>query len=73
MPQAVRALAGQGVAVLEISPDADPHGQAYTRYGLPDRSTQALVLVRPDGYVLGRWLGLSTEPVVAAMKERGLA
>jgi 3-(3-hydroxy-phenyl)propionate hydroxylase len=73
MPQAVRALAQEGMAVLEISPEADPHGQAYTRYGLPERAAQALVLVRPDGYVLGRWPGLDTAPLLAAMKERGLA
>lgn len=73
MPQALRSLTEQGIAVLEISPDADARGQAFERYGLPGKAAQALVLVRPDGYVLGRWQGLDAAPLLAAMKERGLA
>jgi 3-(3-hydroxy-phenyl)propionate hydroxylase len=73
MPEALRALTQHGVAVLEVSRDADPHGQAYTRYGLPSQAAQALVLVRPDGYVLGRWQGHDAGPLLRAMNERGLA
>jgi 3-(3-hydroxy-phenyl)propionate hydroxylase len=73
MPEALRALTQHGVAVLEMSRDADPHGQAYARYGLPSQAAQALVLVRPDGYVLGRWEGLDPAPLLAAMTTRGLA
>ncbi|HSV55463.1 MAG TPA: FAD-dependent monooxygenase [Burkholderiaceae bacterium] len=72
MPEAARALVQQGIAVLEISPEADPQRQAYERYGLPDAGAQALVLVRPDGYVLGRWRGLDIAPLLATMKEKGL-
>jgi 3-(3-hydroxy-phenyl)propionate hydroxylase len=60
------------VAVLEIAPEADLHGQARTRYGLPDASSTGLVLVRPDGYVMGRWRGLDPAPVLATLREKGL-
>ena len=72
LPEAVRALTEHSIAVLDIAPDADPHGQAWQRYGLQQAGEPALVLVRPDGYVLGRWHGLDTTPLLAAMEERGL-
>ena len=73
MPEVARTLLAQGVAVLEIEPDADPHGQAWQRYGLPDARATGLVLVRPDGYVMGRWRGLDPAPLLAAMQRLGVA
>jgi 3-(3-hydroxy-phenyl)propionate hydroxylase len=72
LPQAVAGLAAQGIAVLDIAPEADVHGQARERYGLPDAAATALVLVRPDGYVMGRWRGLDPAPVLACLREKGL-
>jgi 3-(3-hydroxy-phenyl)propionate hydroxylase len=71
MPQALAALSGQGIAVLEIAAEADPLGQARERYGVAPGSA-GLVLVRPDGYVMGRWSGLDPGPVLACMREKGL-
>jgi 3-(3-hydroxy-phenyl)propionate hydroxylase len=72
LPQAVAALAAHGVGVLEIAAEADPWGQARERYGL-EAGGAALVLVRPDGYVMGRWSGLDPEPVLACLREKGLS
>lgn len=46
LPEAVTELTAQGIAVLDIPPETDSLGQA-----------EGLVLVRPDGYVMGRWRG----------------
>ena len=72
LPQAVAELAGHGVAGLQIAPEADAHGQAAGRYGLPEPQATGLVLVRPDGYVMGRWRGLDPGPVLACLREKGL-
>jgi 3-(3-hydroxy-phenyl)propionate hydroxylase len=73
LPRAVAELAQHGVAVLDIAPEADAHGQARLRYGLPGGiGPTALVLVRPDGYVMGRWRGLDPAPVLACLREKGL-
>jgi len=48
-------------------------GQARLRYGLPGAQAQGLVLVRPDGYVMGRWRGLDPAALLAALKEKGIA
>jgi 3-(3-hydroxy-phenyl)propionate hydroxylase len=72
MPHVGKTLVAQGVAVLDIEPDADPHGQAWLRYGLPDTKATGLVLVRPDGYVMGRWRGLDPAPLLACMKHMGV-
>ena len=73
LPRALAELAAHGVAVLEIAPEADAHGQARLRYGLPGGlSASALVLVRPDGYVMGRWRGLDPAPVLACLHAKGL-
>lgn len=72
VPEAVRALTQHGVAVLEIEPDADLHGQARERYGLAGPGDEALVLVRPDGYVMGRWHGLDPAPLLAALQTHGV-
>lgn len=71
LPHAVASLAEHGIAVLDIAPEADVHGQARERYGLGDEGT-GLVLVRPDGYVLGRWRGLDAAPVLACLRNLGL-
>jgi 3-(3-hydroxy-phenyl)propionate hydroxylase len=73
LPDALRALPQKGVAVLAIEPEADTRGQARERYGLPDASAQALVLVRPDGYVLGRWRSLDPAPLLAVLEKKGFA
>ena len=72
LPQAVRGLMEHGVAVLDIEPGADTLGQARARYGLAGPADTALVLVRPDGYVMGRWHGLDTAPVIAALQHKDL-
>lgn len=69
---AAPALHDVGVAVLELPPGVDALGQAWQRYGLPGADAQALVLVRPDGYVMGRWRGLDAAPLRAALKETGV-
>jgi 3-(3-hydroxy-phenyl)propionate hydroxylase len=68
MPQAVAALTEHGIGVMAIEPGADTLGQARERYGLPDAKATALVLVRPDGYVMGRWRGLQTSALLAALE-----
>lgn len=73
LPHALADLAAQGIAVLGIPPEADVHGQARSRYGLPDAAATALVLVRPDGYVLGRWHGLDAAPLLDTLRNQGLA
>jgi len=73
LPHAVADLASHAVAVLDIAPEADPQGQARLRYGLPGGlGATGLVLVRPDGYVMGRWRGLDPAPVLACLREKGL-
>ncbi len=73
LPDVLRSLPEKSVAVLVIEPDADTLGQARQRYGLPDVAAQALVLVRPDGYVMGRWRGLDPAPLLALLEEKGFA
>ncbi|MBC7470032.1 MAG: hypothetical protein H7322_11970, partial [Ramlibacter sp.] len=72
MPEAVSELTAAGVGELEIPAEADSLGQARLRYGLEGAATQALVLVRPDGYVMGRWHGLDPAPLLAALHQKGL-
>ena len=72
LSDAVAQLTAAGVGVMDIPAEADVHGQARQRYGLDGTSAQALVLVRPDGYVMGRWHGLDPAPLLAALKLKGL-
>jgi 3-(3-hydroxy-phenyl)propionate hydroxylase len=73
LPHAVADLASHGVAVLDIASEADAHGQARLRYGLPGgQGATGLVLMRPDGYVMGRWRGLDPSRVLACLSEKGL-
>lgn len=71
LPAALSALTAHGLGVLAIAPEADALGQARERYGLPDPQARALVLVRPDGYVMGRWRGLDPAPLLAALEQLG--
>ena len=73
VPQAVRSLTQHGLGVLEIEPGADTLGQARERYGLRSPADQALVLVRPDGYVMGRWRGLDPAALLATLQDKGVA
>ena len=73
LPEAMTEFATRGIAVLDIPAEADSLGQARQRYGFTDTRAQGLVLVRPDGYVMGRWRGLDPAPVLAAFNQRGLA
>lgn len=43
---------------------ADPHGQLAARYG---NQTGAVYLLRPDGYVLGRWITPTADELRAAL------
>lgn len=71
LPDAIQELTAQGVGVLDIPRDADSHHQARERYGLA-QGGEALVLVRPDGYVMGRWRGLQPQPLLALLERQGL-
>jgi 3-(3-hydroxy-phenyl)propionate hydroxylase len=71
LPEAAGELANAGVGVLDIPTEADVHGQARGRYGVAP-TAQALVLVRPDGYVMGRWQGLDPAPLLQALAQKGL-
>jgi len=73
LPEAVAQLTSHGIGVLDIPPEADALGQARARYGLPEAQARGLVLVRPDGYVMGRWRGHEPAALLAAMQEKGLA
>jgi 3-(3-hydroxy-phenyl)propionate hydroxylase len=72
LPEALAQLTAAGIGVLEIPAEADQQGQARERYGLEGFAMQALVLVRPDGYVMGRWHGLDPAPLLAALAQKGL-
>ena len=61
-----------GVSSLRIDPATDPLGQAWQRYGLQRADEAALVLIRPDGYVMGRWHGLDGAAVQQALKTTGV-
>ena len=66
-------LAAHGVETISITPSNDTSGQAWQRYGLPHAQAQGLVLVRPDGYVTGRWRTLDPQPVLDALRATALA
>lgn len=60
------------VSAIELTPAVDTLGQAWRRYGLPGADAAALVLIRPDGYVMGRWHGLDPAPLVRALDTAGV-
>ena len=66
------ALDDLGVRSIALPPEVDHLGQAWQRYGLAQPQARALVLVRPDGYVMGRWHGLDPAPLRLALKHTGV-
>ena len=58
-----------GLPLLHITPK---HEQAWQRYGLTLPTSQGMVLVRPDGYVMGRWRTLSKQLIEAALLPHGI-
>ena len=66
------ALAAQDIEVITITPANDTSGQAWQRYGLTDAQAQGLVLIRPDGYVMGRWRTLDAQSVLNALQAKGV-
>ncbi|MCW5652217.1 FAD-dependent monooxygenase [Hydrogenophaga sp.] len=58
--------------LIAITPAVDAQGQAWQRYGLSRADATAWVLVRPDGYVMGRWQGLDAAPLRAALQDKGV-
>jgi len=65
-------LDGLEVTVLNITREMDAQGQAWQRFGLGAPDETALVLVRPDGYVMGRWRGMDPGPLCAALNNLGV-
>lgn len=60
-----------GFGLVHLPEGADALGQARQRYGVgPGR--EALVVVRPDGYVFGRWDRVDLEAARAELKQRGV-
>jgi 3-(3-hydroxy-phenyl)propionate hydroxylase len=62
-------LAQKGIKLCSILGN---NHNGYSRFGLSNPSDQALVLVRPDGYVMGRWRGHDTGVLTAAMQQTGV-
>ena len=44
----------------------------YSQFGLSDLTESALILVRPDGYVMGRWKGTDITPLLMSMRQTGM-
>ena len=59
-------LAQMGIKIVSIR---DNKYDSYSRFGLSNLSDKALYLVRPDGYVMGRWHGHNVEPIRLAMQQ----
>ncbi len=68
-PRGVAELRSRGITPLAISPDS---AEAWRRYGLGHGVDEAMVLVRPDGYVMGRWHGRDGDAVAAAFDQSGV-
>ncbi|WP_236574319.1 FAD-dependent monooxygenase [Hydrogenophaga sp. PBL-H3] len=72
-PTGQPAPAVSGLELLNIDPAMDIHVQAWQRYGLPSATDTALVLVRPDGYVMGRWQGHNLAPLLQTLTTTGVS
>ncbi|WP_439126741.1 FAD-dependent monooxygenase [Ramlibacter humi] len=66
----VRLETVDGITLVHVPRGADTLGQAHERYGVS--AGEALVLVRPDGYVFGRWRKLDVAAARAELAERGV-
>jgi len=60
-----------GFTLVHLPARADASGQAAERYGVAP-GAKALVVVRPDGYVFGRWDRIDLETARAELKQRGV-
>ncbi len=69
MPGGLESLRTRGITLLPVPGSCV---QAWQRYGLVQSIDQALVLVRPDAYVLGRWSGLGGAAVATAIDVSGV-
>jgi 3-(3-hydroxy-phenyl)propionate hydroxylase len=67
----VRTQDEAGFTRVEVSAAADVHGQAHARYGVPAGASR-LVVVRPDGYVFGRWEQADPATVRSALAACGV-
>jgi 3-(3-hydroxy-phenyl)propionate hydroxylase len=43
----------------------------YSQFALSNSTESAMILVRPDGYLMGRWKGTDIAPLLTAMKQTG--
>lgn len=62
-------LPSLGIELLPVPPSST---QAWQRYGLGTGVDAALVLVRPDAYVMGRWIGVDGAAMRRAIKASGV-
>lgn len=62
-------LQSLGIELLPVSPSCT---QAWQRYGLGAGVDTALVLVRPDAYVMGRWPGIDGVAMRQAIEHSGV-
>jgi 3-(3-hydroxy-phenyl)propionate hydroxylase len=65
-PTKLNDLAQNGIKIYSYSGNKNA---GYSQFGLLNPSESALILVRPDGYVMGRWKGADIAPLLAALKE----
>jgi len=68
---AARVEQVSGFTLVHLPERADAMGQASERYGVVP-GAKALVVVRPDGYVFGRWDRVDLEAARGELKQRGV-